>query len=109
MMKQDPKTAIQGFFCPECKGLVHASGFTGHPFCWGKCYHYFRYEDLLKACHKCGESAQPDSDPPMCTSCLQNSSEYPPNAGSGATPYKGGDEEMDAMEARDLNEDEGAK
>ena len=34
----------------------------------------------------CGEEAQPDTDPPMCVSCLQESSECPPNAGSGLTP-----------------------
>jgi len=46
------------------------------------------YEEGLKElCQECGEPAQPDSDPPMCISCLQESSECPPNAGSGLTPY----------------------
>lgn len=41
--------------------------------------------DPPKLC-ECGEPAQPDTDPPMCTSCLQKSSECPPNAGSLLTP-----------------------
>lgn len=67
---QDPKTAIQGYFCPLCGGPVHSSGFSGNPFCWGKCYRYFQYADLLKACAKCDEPAQPDTNPPACTDCM---------------------------------------
>ena len=39
---------IRGYRCPLCNSAVHASGFNGNPFCWSKCYRYFRYEDLKR-------------------------------------------------------------
>ena len=46
-------TEIQGYFiegdyvCPECgEKTILPSGFNGNPFCWGTCYHYFRWEQI---------------------------------------------------------------
>ncbi len=57
--------------------------------------------ELEILCRKCGEPAQPDTDPPMCVDHMSQK-------GGGNDPETA-DEEMEAMEARDLNEDEGDK
>lgn len=35
------------YVCPECgEKTILTSGFSGKPFCWGNCYHYFRWEQI---------------------------------------------------------------
>jgi len=37
------------FKCPECgEATIKASGFHGNPFCWGKCYHYFKWDEIIR-------------------------------------------------------------
>lgn len=52
-------------------------------------------------CTKCDEEAHPDTEPPMCV-------DHMAQKGGGNDPETA-DEEMKAIEARDLNEDEGDK
>lgn len=52
-------------------------------------------------CSKCDNEAQPDTDPLLCVDCMAQK-------GGGNDPETA-DEEMKAMEARNVNEDEGDK
>lgn len=37
------------YYCPECgEKTILSSGFSGKPFCWGKCYHYFPWDSIKK-------------------------------------------------------------
>lgn len=54
-----------------------------------------------KLCSKCSDEAHPDTDPPMCV-------DHMAQRGGGNDPETA-DEEMKAMEIRDLNEESGAK
>ena len=52
------------FKCPECnEQTIMSSGFNGNPFCWGKCYHYFKWEhiDINTATNK--QSTHSDASP----------------------------------------------
>jgi len=37
------------FKCPKCGGSIKPSGFNGHLFCWGKCYHYLSDDEIKEA------------------------------------------------------------
>lgn len=54
-----------------------------------------------KPCSKCGDEAHPDTSPPMCV-------DHMAKKGGGNDPETA-DEEMKTMEARDVNEESGAK
>lgn len=43
------------FDCPNCGGTIKSSGFTGHYFCWGKCYCYVSSEKYNKIRRKIWE------------------------------------------------------
>ena len=53
------------------------------------------------SCHKCGAEAQPDTNPPLCTDCMSQK--------SGGNDPETADEEMKALETRNLNKNEGDK
>lgn len=62
------------------------------------------FDEYMKehpVCSECGAEAQPGSDPPMCVDHMSQK-------GGGNDPETA-DEEMKALEARDLNESEGDK
>ena len=52
------------YMCPECKEMtVLSSGFSGDPFCWGKCYHYFSWDKIQMLNDACaGGSESPTSN-----------------------------------------------
>ena len=42
--------------CPKCGGSIKLSGFNGHLFCWGKCYHYLNDEEIKEAAQQVTET-----------------------------------------------------
>lgn len=47
--KYHPNLEKGDYICPVCgEQTILTSGFSGNPFCWGRCYHYFNWKEIKK-------------------------------------------------------------